>query len=67
MAFYLRRRSETVGDTMMVCSDQTASEMGSGTSESGSGAFVGSDTVDLADLLAKIQDIETKLNALYPE
>lgn len=66
MAFYLRRRCETEGDTLMVCSDQDATAMGSGTSESGSGAFVGTDTVDLADLLAKIQDIETKLNALYP-
>ena len=66
MAFYLRRRCETEGDTLMVCSDQDADAMGSGTTESAAGAFAGSDTVDLADLLAKVQDIETKLNALYP-
>lgn len=66
MAFYLRRQYEVAPGDLVVLSDQTASEMGSGTTESGSGAFAGSDTVDLADLLAKIQDIETKLNALYP-
>lgn len=66
MAFYLRRRCETEGDTLMVCSDQDAGTMGAGVTESGSGAFAGSDTVDLAALLTQIQDIETKLNALYP-
>lgn len=65
MAFYLRRRSETVGDTLLVCSDATATEMGSGVAESASGAFVGTDTVDIATLRAQIQDIEEKLNALY--
>lgn len=66
MAFYLRRRCETVGDDLMVLSDATATAMGSGVAESGSGAFVGSDTVDIAALRTQLQDIETKLNALYP-
>lgn len=66
MAFYLRRRCETDGDTLLVCSDQDATAMGSGVAESGSASFVGTDTVGIAALRAQIQDIETKLNALYP-
>ena len=66
MAFYLRRRCETNGDSLVVLSDQDADAMGSGVAESGSASFVGSDTVDIAALRAQIQDIEDKLNALYP-
>ena len=61
MAFYLRRLYETVPDDMVVCGDGTL-VTGSGVAESGSAAFAGSDTVDIAELRTQVQAIETALN-----
>lgn len=60
MAFYLRRLYETVPDEKVLCGDALVT--GSGVAVSGSAAFTGSDTVELSDLRAKIQAIETALN-----
>lgn len=62
MAFYLRRRYETVPDEKLVCGDALVT--GSGVVASASGAFVGTDTVSIADLRTQIQAIETALNEL---
>ena len=60
MAFYLRRLYETVPDEKVICGDALVT--GSGVTESGSAAFAGSDTVDIATLRAQVQAIETALN-----
>ena len=60
MAFYLRRLYETVPDDKVVCGEDAIT--GSGVAVSGSAAFVGSDTVDIAELRTKVQAIETALN-----
>lgn len=62
MAFYLRRRYETVPDEKLVCADALLT--GTKVTPSGSGAFVGADTVSLADLLAQIQAIELRVIAI---
>lgn len=60
MAFYLRRLYETVPDDKVVLTDALVT--GSGVGTSASGAFVGTDTVDIAALRTQIQAIETALN-----
>ncbi len=60
MAFYLRRLYETVPDDQVLCGDALVT--GSGVATSGSAAFAGSDTVDIATLRAQVQAIETALN-----
>ena len=60
MAFYLRRLYETVPDDKVVLTDALVT--GSGVAVSGSAAFVGTDTVDIAEVRTQIQAIETALN-----
>jgi hypothetical protein len=60
MAFYLRRLYETVPDDSVLCGDALVT--GSGVAESGSASFVGSDTVDIAELRTQLQAIEAALN-----
>jgi len=60
MTFCLRRLHETVPDDKVVLTDALVT--GSGVAVSGSAAFVGTDTVDIAEVRTQIQAIETALN-----
>jgi NAD(P)H-hydrate repair Nnr-like enzyme with NAD(P)H-hydrate dehydratase domain len=60
MAFYLRRLHEVDQDQSIICGEALVT--GSGVATSGSAAFAGSDTVDIATLRTQVQAIETALN-----
>ena len=60
MAFYLRRLYEMDPNDKVALTDALVT--GSGVATSGSAAFAGSDTVDIAALRAQVQAIETALN-----
>jgi len=62
MAFYLRRKHETVPDDKLVCADALLT--GTTVTPSGSASFVGSDTVDISDLRTQIQAIELRVIAI---
>lgn len=59
MAFYLRRRYETDAGDTLVLSDSDTKLTASTVTDSGSGAFVGSDTVDIATLRTAVRALQT--------
>lgn len=61
MAFYLRRLCEAERSDIAVLTNSTANLSETTVSDSGSAAFTGSDTVDLATLRTAVRALQTSL------